>query len=207
MITARLLVLGSTNAGKLRELRTLLAGLPVDVRGLGDYPDAQPPEETGETFADNARLKALALARQLGCWVLADDSGLCVDALGGRPGVRSARYAGDDATDAANVAKLLDELAAVDGPKRTAAFVCVIALASPEGVVLETEGRCEGRIVRHPRGHNGFGYDPVFFYPDFGATFAEVSAEAKNGVSHRGKALGELAERLPATLAAHEETR
>ena len=201
----RPIVLGSTNAGKLRELRQLLAGLPVEVRGLAEYPEAEPPEETGETFAENARLKATALARQLGCWVLADDSGLCVDALGGRPGVRSARYTGDDATDERNVARLLDELAGVDGARRAAAFVCVAVLASPEGVLFEAEGRCEGRIARHPRGENGFGYDPVFFYPGFGATFAEVSAEAKNAVSHRGRALRALAEELPALLAAHEE--
>ncbi len=201
----RPIVLGSTNAGKLRELRQLLAGVPVEVRGLAAYPEAELPEETGETFAENARLKATALARQLGCWVLADDSGLCVDALGGRPGVRSARYAGDDATDERNVARLLDELAGVDGARRTATFVCVVVLASPERVLLEAEGRCEGRITRHPRGENGFGYDPVFFYPDFGATFAEVSAEAKNAVSHRGRALRALARQLPALLAAHEE--
>ena len=205
MTGRRLIVLGSTNPGKLRELRALLADLPVELRGLGERPEAEPPEETGGTFAENARLKALGLARQLGCWVLADDSGLCVDALDGGPGVHSARYAGDDATDEARVAKLLDELADVDGPKRTAAFVCAAVLASPDGVLLETDGRCDGRIVRHPRGHNGFGYDPVFFYPDFGATFAEVSAEAKNSVSHRGRALRALGERLPELLAVHEE--
>jgi XTP/dITP diphosphohydrolase len=201
----RVIILGSSNEGKLRELRALLEGLPVEVRGLGDYPQAGPPEETGETFAENARLKATVLAGQLGAWVLADDSGLCVEALGGAPGVRSARYAGEDATDEERVAKLLDALAGVDCPQRGAAFVCAAALASPEGVLIETEGRCEGRIARHPRGENGFGYDPVFFYPDFGATFAEVSAEAKNAVSHRGRALRALAERLPELLATHEE--
>jgi XTP/dITP diphosphohydrolase len=196
----RLIVVGSTNEGKRREIEALLGDLPVEVRGLARYPEAAPPEETGETFAENARLKAAALARQLDAWVLADDSGLCVDALGGAPGPRSARYAGDDATDEANVARLLEELRDVEGPKRGAAFVCVAVLAAPDGVVLETRGRCEGRIVRHPRGHNGFGYDPVFFYPDFGATFAEVSADAKNRVSHRGQAFRALAEQLAERL-------
>lgn len=197
MSTPRLIVLGSTNRGKLRELEALLGRLPVELRGLDAYPQAEPPEETGETFAENARLKAIGLAAQLGTWVMAEDSGLCVDALGGRPGVRSARFAGPEATDEDNVAKLLAELEPVEPARRVAAFVCAAALAAPEGLLLETQGRCCGRIVRHPRGHNGFGYDPLFFYPDFGATFAEVSAEAKNGVSHRGKAFRALAERLP----------
>lgn len=200
MSAPRILVVGSGNPGKVREIRALLAGLPAEVCSLADYPEAEAPEETGGTFAENARLKAVGLARQLGAWVLADDSGLCVDALGGAPGVQSARYAGNGATDAARVAKLLDALVDVGGPKRTAAFECALALASPDGVLLETTGRCEGRIVRHPRGHNGFGYDPVFYYPDFGATFAEVSPAAKNSVSHRGQALRALAERLPALL-------
>ncbi|MFW6164222.1 MAG: XTP/dITP diphosphatase [Planctomycetota bacterium] len=198
----RVIVLGSTNPGKLRELRRLLGDLPVELHGLGDYPEAKPPEETGQTFAENARLKATSLARQLDRWVLGEDSGLCVDALGGRPGVRSARYAGEDATDEANTAKLLEELADVDAPRRTAAYVSVVVIASPRAVLAETEGRCEGRIARRPRGQGGFGYDPVFFYPDLGATFAQVSAEAKNSVSHRGQALRRLVGRLPDLLAA-----
>ena len=199
----QLIVLGSTNRGKLRELEALLAHLPVELRCLDAYPEAEPPEETGDTFAANARQKALALARQVGTWVLADDSGLCADALGGAPGILSARYSGPDATDERNVAKLLAALECVEGPKRGAEFVCTMALASPQGLLLETEGTCRGLITRHPRGDNGFGYDPVFFYPDFGATFAEVSAEAKNEVSHRGKALRTLAEHLPEPVAAH----
>ena len=205
MSRTRQLVVGSTNRGKVREICALLAGLPIEVQSLADFPEAEAPEETGSSFAENARLKAIGLAAQLGAWVLADDSGLCVDALGGAPGVRSARYAGSGATDEERVAKLLDVLTEVEGPERSAAFECAMALASPEQVLLETSGRCEGRIVRHPRGHNGFGYDPVFYYPDFGATFAEVSPDAKNGVSHRGQALRALAERLPALLAAQED--
>jgi len=200
----RLIVVGSRNEGKVREVRAALAGLPVELRGLADFPGATPPEETGSTFAENARLKALELARQTGQWVLADDSGLCVDALGGRPGVESARYAGPDATDAERMAKLLEELRDVEPQRRGARFVCALALASPERILLEVRGECRGRITRCPRGSNGFGYDPVFFYPDFGATFAEVSTEAKNQVSHRGKALRELARRLPALLVAEK---
>ena len=199
------IVLGSRNPGKLRELQAALAHLPVDLSGLDTHPDAIVPEETGETFAENARLKALGLARQLGVWVLADDSGLCVDALGGRPGVQTARYAGPGATDADRIAKLLDELRDVEQPNRGARFVCALALASPDGILLEVEESCRGRIARHPRGENGFGYDPVFLYPDFGATFAEVSDEAKNKVSHRGRAVRALADALRGLLAATEK--
>jgi len=200
----RLIVLGSTNSGKLRELQAILADQPVALRSLGDYPDAIPPEEDGATFAENARKKALGLAQQIGEWVLADDSGLCVDALEGRPGVQSARYAGAHADDAGRVAKLLDELHDVDDAGRGAEFRCAIVLASPDGELLQTEGVCRGRITRHPRGENGFGYDPVFLYPEYGATFAEISAEAKNEVSHRGLAVRAFARDLPPVLAAHE---
>ncbi|HPD14756.1 MAG TPA: XTP/dITP diphosphatase [Planctomycetota bacterium] len=200
----RVIVLGSSNPGKLREARAALAGLPIELRGLADYPQARPPEETGRTFAENARLKATALARQLGAWVLADDSGLCVDALGGRPGVRSARYAGPDATDADKVAKLLDELRGVEDAQRTARFVCALALASPHGLLLEVEGACEGRILSEPRGCDGFGYDPVFLYPELGMTFAEIPLERKNSVSHRGRAIAALARRLPELLERQE---
>jgi XTP/dITP diphosphohydrolase len=203
----RLIVLGSRNPGKLRELAAILGDLPVELCGLDVYPSAHAPEETGESFAENARAKALGLAEQLGTWVLADDSGLCVDALDGRPGVHSARYAGPEASDADKVAKLLGELGEIDVLHRGARFVCALALASPEGVLLEVEQACRGRITRHPHGENGFGYDPVFLYPDFGATFAEVSAEAKNKVSHRGKALRALAERLSELLAAQAKEK
>lgn len=198
------IVVGSRNPGKLREVRAALAGLPLELRGLADFPEALPAEETGASFPENARQKALGLARQLGLWVLADDSGLCVDALGGRPGVESARYVGPGASDAERVAKLLGELADVEPPRRGARFACALALASPEQVLLEVAGECRGRITRHPRGANGFGYDPVFFYPDFGATFAEVSTDAKNQVSHRGRALKELTRKLPALLLAEK---
>ena len=201
MSQRQLIVLGSTNRGKLRELQALLAGQPVEIRCLDAYPDAQPPEETALSFAENARDKATALAAQLGVWVLADDSGLCVDALGGQPGVRSARYSDPHATDERNVTKLLAALAATDDADRGAKFVCAMVLASPQRVLLEAHGTCRGLITRQPQGNNGFGYDPVFYYPDFGTTFAEAPAEAKNAVSHRGKALRALAEQLPALMA------
>ena len=175
--------------------------MPVEWRTLDAYPQAVAPEETGATFAENARIKALGLARQLGAWVLADDSGLCVDALGGRPGVRSARYGGHGATDAQKVAKLLGELRDVPSERRGAAFVCAAAIASPERILLEAEGRCAGVLRFEPRGHNGFGYDPIFEDPESGATFAELPEEAKNRISHRGRALRQLAARLPDLLA------
>jgi len=200
----RLIVIGSHNRGKLRELQAGLAGLPVELRNLDAYPGVEPPEETGETFAENARLKAVGLARQLGAWVLADDSGLCVGALDGRPGVRSARYAGPGASDAQKVAKLLGELRGVPDAGRTARFVCALALAAPEGLLLEVEEACPGRILREPRGHDGFGYDPVFFCEDFGQSFAEIPMDAKNKVSHRGRAVAALARRLPELLREQE---
>jgi XTP/dITP diphosphohydrolase len=205
MSATRLIVLGSTNRGKLRELQAVLADQPVALRCLDDYRDAVVPEEDGETFAENARKKAVGLAEQIGEWVLADDSGLCVDALDGRPGVRSARFAGPDADDQANVALLLDEMRDVPDAQRSAAFHCALVLASPEGPLLQTEAACKGRITRHPRGESGFGYDPVFLYPEYGATFAEVSADAKNEVSHRGQAVRAFAKALPQLLAAQQK--
>ena len=203
--SGRLVVIGSRNQGKLREFQAALAGLQIELRNLDAYPGIEPPEETGETFAENARLKATVLARQLGTWVLADDSGLCVDALGGRPGVRSARYAGPGATDAVKVAKLLGELRGVEEGRRTARFVCALALASPEGVLIEVEAACEGRIIEKPRGCDGFGYDPVFLYREFGMTFAEIPLGRKNTVSHRGRAIAALARRLPELLSNQEQ--
>lgn len=199
-----IIVLGSRNPGKLREFQAGLDSLPVELRSLDAYPGVEPPEETGETFAENARLKATALARQLGTWVLADDSGLCVDALAGRPGARSARYGGPHATDEERVAMLLEELRDVPEPQRTGRFVCALVLASPERILLEFQASCEGVITRQPRGTNGFGYDPIFFYPPLGVTFAELPLETKNRVSHRGLAIQELRRRLGALLGTPE---
>lgn len=198
-----ILVAATGNAGKLRELRALLADPGLALRSLADYPDLPALVEDGDTFLANARQKAQAVARQTGLPALADDSGLEVDALGGGPGVRSARFAADAGAgsgDAANVALLLERLRDVPPPRRTARFRCAIVVAHPDGRELVAEGSCEGRITTAPRGSGGFGYDPVFL---FGArTFAEIAAEEKDRVSHRGRAIAALRERLAAFLRA-----
>ena len=183
------LVVGSRNEKKKREIERILGGLPVELKSLADFPDAPEVEEDADSFEGNARKKARVLADALGEWVIADDSGLEVDALGGRPGVRSARYAGDGATDADRCRKLLGELAGVPRERRTARFRCAIALARPGEVVLAAEGCCEGLIAEQPAGSGGFGYGPVFYHPGLGRTFGELSAAEKDGVSHRGRAL------------------
>jgi len=187
------LVLATGNPGKRRELAEILAPDGVEVLGVADVAsDGWSVVEDGATFLENARLKAHDLARRAGMPALADDSGLEVDALGGRPGVRSARYAGAHATDAANVARLLDELAGVSDERRVAAFRCALVLAWPDGTAVEAEGRCEGWIACTPRGHGGFGYDPVFIDPASGRSFAELPTAAKNAFSHRRRALDAL---------------
>lgn len=199
------LILATENRHKLREIRELLAGLDVEVLHLGQL--AEPPAltETGATFAENARQKACAVARATGELALADDSGLEVDALGGEPGVQSARWAGEGAGDAQLVAKLLRQLTEVPDDRRTARFVCVLSLCAPEGEVGRWEGRAEGVITREPRGTGGFGYDPVFLYPEEGLTFAEMAPERKNAVSHRGRALRAFRTDLPAILSERDE--
>ena len=183
-------VLATRNAGKTEELRRLLADFPVVVMNLSNFGPMPPVEEDGTTFEENAVKKARSTAKVVGLPALADDSGLTVDALGGAPGVRSARYAGEHAADADNNAKLLRELEHEDN--RAAAFVCVIAIAVPWGPALVHEGHCEGLITREQMGTEGFGYDPVFFYPPLQKTFAQLTTEEKNQVSHRGRALMEL---------------
>ncbi len=183
------LVVGTRNEKKKKEMETILADIPVRLQSLADYPDAPDVEEDAPTFDGNARKKALTLANALNRWVVADDSGLEVDALQGRPGVWSARYAGRGASDDQKCEKLLGELAGVPEKERTARFRCVIALARPGEVLFTVEGRCEGRIAEEMEGRGGFGYDPVFFYPERGCTFAQMAPEEKNSVSHRGKAL------------------
>jgi len=190
----QILVLASTNKGKTREIQALLKDYPLDIKNLTDFGPIPPVIEDGATFDDNAYKKAAFTARILGYPAMADDSGLCVEALDGAPGVRSARYAGDHATDADNVARLLKELAPYDN--RKAAFECVISIAVPTGAALTYEGRCEGIITREPAGDNGFGYDPLFFFPKFGKTFAQVPMEQKAQVSHRGMALKQVAEEM-----------
>ena len=184
------LVIATRNPGKTKEIRDLLKGFPITIKNLDDFGPIPEVEEDGDTFDDNAYKKSSFTARILGLPALSDDSGLCVDALDGAPGVYSARYAGENATDAQNCQKLLKDL---EGKKnRSASFKCVVSIAVPTGAALTYESSCDGVILESPRGANGFGYDPVFFFPEFNKTFAEISREKKSRVSHRGKALREL---------------
>ncbi|RMG34707.1 MAG: RdgB/HAM1 family non-canonical purine NTP pyrophosphatase [Planctomycetota bacterium] len=196
------LLLATRNPGKRRELEKLLQPLGIRVIGLEQFPDAPVVEETGETFADNARLKAAQIARATGHWTLGEDSGLMVDALGGRPGPRSARYSGPDATDERNNAKLIEELAGIPAERRGAQYVCHIAVADPEGRIrIEVQGRCRGRIIDTPRGTHGFGYDPHFLIPEYHKTFGELAPVVKNNISHRARALQRLLPQLQRLLA------
>ncbi|MDY6989563.1 MAG: XTP/dITP diphosphatase [Thermodesulfobacteriota bacterium] len=192
------LVLATENPGKTREIRELLKDFPVTIKNLDDFGPIPKVEEDGATFDENAFKKACFAAKVLGFPALADDSGLEVEALGGAPGVHSARYAGPSATDQERMAKLLQEMEGKTN--RAAAFMCVISIAVPSGVALTYEGRCEGLIAEAPAGENGFGYDPVFYYPPLKKTFAQLSAEEKNRVSHRGTALAELKEEFDKVL-------
>ena len=184
------LVIATRNPGKTAEIRELLDGFPIDIKNLDNFGPIPDVVEDGKTFEENAYKKASITARFLGLPALADDSGLVVDALGGAPGVLSARYGGDGATDADRCTKLLTELEGQTN--RRAAFECVISIAVPTGPALTYEARCEGLITENPIGQNGFGYDPVFFYPPLNKTFAELNRNKKGQVSHRGKALAEL---------------
>lgn len=184
-----ILVVATRNQKKLTELQELLADMPVAVRSIADFPDAPEVEETGETFAENAELKARSAAEATGHIALADDSGLEVDALGGDPGVRSNRFAGPDASDRDKYLLILDLLKGVPDEKRTARFRAAVAIATPEGETVVVEGKCEGVIAREPSGEGGFGYDPIFFIPSAGKTMAELDSEEKNAISHRGEAL------------------
>src|SRR5437763_2377852 len=190
---APILVVGTRNRKKLGEIVEILGDLPLELRDLSGWPDAPEVVEDGTTFEANARKKATELARALGQWVLAEDSGLVVPALNGRPGVYSARYAGRQGDDEANNDRLLAELAPLPDDKRAAYYVCVAALADPHGEVREgTEGRCHGVIVRERRGTGGFGYDPLFLVPEYHQTFGELSARVKHALSHRSRALERL---------------
>ena len=180
IVTVTRLILGSRNRKKLLELQDLLSDLPLELSDLSPFPNAPEVDETGATFAENARLKAVTLAPVLGTWVLGEDSGLVVPALDGRPGIFSARYAGTHGDDAANNAKLLEELAGKPAEARTAYYVSSVVLADPTGAIRGTaEGRCWGVIVTSPRGLGGFGYDPLFEIPEYHATFAELSLTVK----------------------------
>lgn len=190
MADGQALVIASGNRGKTAELKALLTGFPLEIKDLNDFGPIPGVVEDGLTFEENAYKKASFTARVLGLPALADDSGLCVAALGGAPGVFSARYAGEDATDADRCAYLLSEMRGK--ADRQAYFECVISIAVPTGQALTYEARCEGVITETPAGDGGFGYDPVFYYPPLRKTFAELTREEKARVSHRGKALGEV---------------
>ncbi|VFQ45712.1 XTP/dITP diphosphatase [Desulfoluna butyratoxydans] len=193
-----ILVLATRNKGKTEEIRALLAGFPVELKNLDDFGPIPEVIEDGDTFDDNAYKKASFTARVLGYPAIADDSGLVVEALNGEPGVYSARYAGENADDAANNAKLLEQMAGVED--RRAAFQCVLSIAMPTGQALTYEGRCDGVIAQAPSGEGGFGYDPLFFCPDKGKTFAELTMEEKGEISHRGRALKEVADEFDKVL-------
>ena len=190
------LVLATGNQGKLAEIKAMCAPWGIEVVTASSLGFTEDVAETGETFEDNARLKAVAVSQALNRPALADDSGLVVEALGGAPGVHSARYAGEHGDDAANSAKLLTEMIGVPPVKRAAAFVCVMLCRRPDGAELVARGRLEGRVAPAPAGHNGFGYDPVFLLPERGQTVAQLSAADKNAISHRGQALAKLAQEL-----------
>jgi XTP/dITP diphosphohydrolase len=187
------LVLGTGNRKKGLELADLVAPLGIEVRTLADFPNVAKVAETGDTFVTNAALKAIGYAKQLGQWVLADDSGLCVDALDGRPGVYSAHYAGPTASDEENNDRLLAELAGVPLEKRTAHYVCHATLADPTGAIrAEAEDYCHGRILVARHGTGGFGYDPLFEIIEYHRSFGELSSEVKACLSHRARALRKL---------------
>lgn len=191
------LLLATQNEGKLKELRDLLADLPLDLSSLADFPNIEAVSETGESFTENASLKAVGYALQTEMLTLADDSGLEVDALGGTPGIFSARYAGEDATDADRTNRLLEELSDTPAGKRSARFVSAVAIASGKGQVLNVSlGVCEGRIDFVSSGLRGFGYDPVFIPHGYDKSFGELESATKNQISHRARALSDAREFL-----------
>ena len=190
-----MLVIATTNENKLKEFKEILGGLDIEILSLSDFGPIPPVIEDGDSFDENAYKKALHTAKVLGLPAIADDSGLVVDALGGAPGIYSARYAGEDATDEKNRKKLLDSLKTEKN--RAAHFQCVISIATPGGPALTYEASCDGEIIDEEKGDNGFGYDPIFFFPELGKTFAQMESYEKHQVSHRGKALAEVKAELP----------
>lgn len=190
-------IIATGNSGKLGEIREIFEDLPLQLQTMREFWDPLPHiEENGTTFAENARIKADWVFGQTGIWSLGDDSGLVVDALGGAPGIRSARFAGDGADMEANKAKLLNDLAGTAPEQRTARFICSVALRIDASTLLTSDGVCEGKIISTPRGDGGFGYDPLFVPRGFAATFAELTSAEKHGISHRGRALRKLKELL-----------
>jgi XTP/dITP diphosphohydrolase len=189
-------LLATRNAGKVAELRRILSAYDINLLGLDDFPDVPDVPETGETFIDNALLKAHAVSQATGLLAVADDSGLAVDALNQMPGVLSARWSGRHGDDAANLALVIAQLADVPDQRRGAAFICAAAAAGPDGREVVVQARLDGVLVREPRGSNGFGYDPIFVPIGEGRTTAEMPSEEKDAISHRGQAFRALAPQL-----------
>ncbi|MEW4262249.1 XTP/dITP diphosphatase [Priestia megaterium] len=189
----REIIIATKNAGKVKDFETLFSPKGFQVKSLLDFPEMEDVEETGVTFVENATLKAEAISSALNKPVIADDSGLAIDALNGEPGVYSARYAGENKDDNANIEKVLQKLNDVPFEKRTARFHCALAIAVPGKRTEIVEGTCEGHILEEKRGQNGFGYDPIFFVEKWRCSMAELSKEQKNQISHRANALKKLA--------------
>ena len=194
-------LLATTNDGKMREIRALLDGLPIELVGLDAYAGVPPPDESGATFAENARLKARYYAIATGLPAIADDSGLEIDAMNGGPGIESARFGGPDTSYPEKFQLIYDILRRSSRPRSPARFVCAVALAEGDAIAFEARATVEGDIASRPAGTGGFGYDPIFFYPPYGCTLAEVSPEQKAAVSHRGAAFTELRRFLEARWA------
>ncbi|ART77508.1 non-canonical purine NTP pyrophosphatase [Sutcliffiella horikoshii] len=186
------IIIATNNPGKVKDFKVILEPKGFQVKSLADFPEVHDVEETGTTFEENALLKAEAVSAHLGKIVLADDSGLEVDALNGEPGVYSARYAGMEKDDRKNIQKVLDGIKGVPDEKRTARFVCVLAVVDPEGEKFTVRGTCEGTISQEPIGENGFGYDPIFYVNEKQRTMAQLSKEEKSEISHRGNAISQL---------------
>ncbi len=199
------IVLATKNRGKLREFKSLLKDLEINILLLDDFEGLPDVTEDGKSFEENALKKAKEIAAATGCLAIADDSGLVVDALGGRPGIFSARYAGPGADDDENNRKLLAEMEGVPYDERRAAFCCVIAVSDPGGRNFTVSGSCSGYIASEIKGGGGFGYDPLFYLPDNGCTMAELPPEVKNVISHRSEATGKLKARLPGFLSSLDQ--
>lgn len=203
-LSSMMLVLGTTNAGKQQELATLLEPFQIECRSLKDFASAVRVAETGNTFADNAALKAIQQAQALNHWVLAEDSGLVVEALDGSPGVYSARFAGPEASDDDNNALLIEQLTDVPSSRRIAYYACHATLAAPDGTIKAiAEGRCYGRIAKSAHGKEGFGYDPYFIIPEYHQTFGELSLAVKGLISHRGRAIRAIIPMIVKNLKPH----
>lgn len=199
LFRSRTILLGTNNRKKIIELVNLLEPRGFTLKTPGDFPDSLDVDETGSTFMENARIKAVAQAKHRDLWAIGEDSGLCVDALDGRPGIYSARFSGENATDASNNAQLLKLMHGIAHEKRSAHYVSTIVLADPDGNThIETSGECYGRILSEPRGEQGFGYDPLFEIPELHATFAELGLAVKRAISHRARALRAFLNRLDA---------